>query len=115
MLGMSETAEFMATATAFLLAFAAFLRTVLPIGKKLDEALSTLRDLNHQWETNGKTGLRDTITTVLEKLDAIETRLARGDHRFDEIQAEQAEAAQRGEAILSEQARLREKLERRDT
>lgn len=113
MLGMSETAEFMATATAFLLAFAAFLRTVLPIGRKLDEALSTLRDLNHQWETNGKTGLRDTITLLLDEMKEVNARLARGDKRFDDIEIGQREAAQRGEAILAERSRVREKLEGR--
>lgn len=110
MLGFSETQEVLATATAFLVALTAFFRTIVPVNAKLNRLLDIV---SHEWETNGKTGIRDTVTLMLEKLDAIETRLARGDHRFDEIQAEQAEAAHRGEAILSEQARLREKLEGR--
>lgn len=113
MLGLSDIQGFMVTATAFLVAFAAFLRTVLPIGRKLDEALTTLRDLNHQWETNGKTGLRDTITLVLDKLDSIEERLARGDAYFDDIQAEQAEAAHRGEDIKASMDALRRDVEGR--
>lgn len=113
MLSLSESQEVMVTATAFLVAFAAFLRTVLPIGKKLDEALGTLRSLNHQWETNGKTGLRDTITLMLEKLDSIEERLARGDQRFDDIEHGQAEAAERGEAIKASMDALRRDVEGR--
>lgn len=113
MLGLSDIQGFMVTATAFLVAFAAFLRTVLPIGRKLDEALTTLRDLNHQWVTNGRTGLRDTITILLDEVIEMRAELKRGSEKFRVLETGQHEAAERGEAILAEQARLREKLEGR--
>lgn len=110
MLGMTETQELLATATAFLVALTAFFRTVVPVNAKLNRLLDIV---SHEWETNGKTGISDTVTIMLQKLDSIEERLARGDRRFDDIEHGQAEAAERGESIQASVAALRRDIEGR--
>jgi hypothetical protein len=81
------------------------LKKVRSVFRTFDQIESAVTEMSYQWQTNGKTGMRDTMTHLLEVAKKLETEAVEARNRGNLVISQ-------NEALLEEQVRVKAELKK---
>jgi hypothetical protein len=73
--------------------------------RTFDQIETAVTEMSYQWQTNGKTGMRDTMTHLLEVAKKLETEAVEARNRGNLVISQ-------NEALLEEQVRVKAELKK---